>query len=126
MACLTNANAQPQNKQLAMLDGRLCKTRRKELREPRDLKSEDPPHGILMTALVAQVGRMKPGILATALVVLTGTLPHGIQGTPMPGVGMVLIHGKVTIVAKVETAASHAAETMLIGGSDFSSSGRAS
>ena len=125
MACLTNANAQPRHKQLATLDGLLYRTRRKELKEPKDLKAEDPPHGTLMTALVVQVGRTKLGILETALVVLTGTIPHGIQGIPMPGVGMVLTHGKVTIVAKVESAASHATETMLTGGTEFLSNGRA-
>ena len=126
VACRTNANAQPRHKELATHGGLLSKTRRKELREPRDLKAEDPPHGTLMTALVVQVGKTKLGILETALVVLTGTIPHGIQGIPMPGVGMLLIHGKVTIVAKVESAASHATETMLIGGTEFLSNGRAS
>ena len=102
-----------------MLGGLQYRTRRRGLKEPKDLKSEDPPHGSLMTALVVHTGRTKLGILVTALVDLTGTTPHGIQGTLMPGVGMVLIHGKVTIVAKVETAASHATETMLIGGTEF-------
>ena len=72
-----------------------------------------------MTALVVHPGRTKLGILVTALVDLTGTTPHGIQGTLTPGVGVVLIHGKVTVVAKVETAASHATETLLIGGTEF-------
>ena len=119
LAYRTNANAQPQHKQNAMLRGLLSRTRRKDLREPKDLKVRDPPHGTLLTALVVQVGMTKHGILETALVVLTGTIPHGIQGIPMPGIGMILIHGKVTIVAKVESAASHATETMLIGGIEF-------
>ena len=119
VACLTNANVQPLHKQLATLHGLQYRIRQREPKEPRDLSHGDPPHGILMTALVVHPGRTKLGILVTALVDLTGTRPHGTLGTLTPGAGTVPIHGRVTIVAKVETAASHATETTLIGGTEF-------
>ena len=119
MACLTNVNVQPQHRQLATLDGLQYRIRPKGQREPKDPSHEDPPHGNLMTALVVHPGRTKLGILVTALVDLTGTSQHGTLGTLTPGAGTVPIHGKVTIVAKVETAASHATETTLIGGTEF-------
>ena len=99
-----------------MLGGLQYRTRRRGPKEPKDLKSEDPPHGNLMTAFVVHTGKTKLGILVTALVDQTGTTPHGIQGALMPGLGMVLMRGKVTIVTKAEIAANHAAETNLVGG----------
>jgi hypothetical protein len=119
VAYLTNANVQPRHKQLATLDGLQYRTRPKGRREPRDPSHEDPPHGNLMTALVVHPGRTKLGILVTALVDLTGTRQHGTQEAPTLGAGTVPIHGKVTTAAKVEIAANHAAETTLVGGTEF-------
>ena len=72
-----------------------------------------------MTALVVHPGETKLGILVTALVDLTGTRQHGTQGALTPGAGTVPIPGKVKTAAKVETAAHHATEIALVGGTEF-------
>ena len=72
-----------------------------------------------MTALVVHPGETKPGIPMTALVDLTGARQHGTQEAPTLGAGTVPIPGKVKTAAKVETAANHATETTLVGGTEF-------
>ena len=72
-----------------------------------------------MTALVVHPGVTKPGIQMTALADQTGVRQHGTQEAPTLGAGTVPIPGKVKTAAKVETAANHATETMLVGGSEF-------
>jgi hypothetical protein len=70
-----------------------------------------------MTALVVLPGETKPGIPMTALVDLTGARQLGTQEAL--GAGTVPIPGKVKTAARVETAANHAAETTLAGGTEF-------
>ena len=70
-----------------------------------------------MTALVVHPGETKPGIPMTALVDPTGARQHGTQEAL--GAGTVPFPGKVKTAAKVETAANHATETTLVGGTEF-------
>ena len=74
-----------------------------------------------MTALVVHPGVKKPGIQMTALADQTGVRQHGTQEAPTLGAGTVPIPGRVKTAAKVETetAANHAAESTLVGGTEF-------